>query len=97
LIVELMFAFTLLALRCVNTFYSKRVKDVETFRCGRASLRKTFHRPRRRNTDCVYPTTKGDTRVRREFDLVTAAQKHLRGWKADGLFGTGTRDSQKQY
>ena len=28
---ELMFAFTLLALRCVNIFYSKRVKDVETF------------------------------------------------------------------
>jgi hypothetical protein len=26
-----MCAFTLLALRCVNTFYSKRVKDVETF------------------------------------------------------------------
>ena len=26
-----MFAFTLLALRCVNIFYSKRVKDVETF------------------------------------------------------------------
>ena len=32
LVVELMFAFTLLALRCVNMFYSKRVKGVETFR-----------------------------------------------------------------
>ena len=29
LVVELMFAFTLLALRCVNIFYSKRVKAVE--------------------------------------------------------------------
>jgi len=29
-IVELMCAFTLLALRCVHTFYSKRVKVVET-------------------------------------------------------------------
>jgi len=29
-IVELMCAFTLLALRCVNTFYPKRLKDVET-------------------------------------------------------------------
>ena len=27
-----MFAFTLLALRCVNIFYYKHVKDVETFR-----------------------------------------------------------------
>ena len=27
---ELKFAFTLLALRCVNFFYSKRVKAVET-------------------------------------------------------------------
>ena len=31
-VVELMFAFTLLALRCVNIFYCKRGKDVETFR-----------------------------------------------------------------
>ena len=30
LIGELMFAFTLLALRCVNSFYSKQVKAVET-------------------------------------------------------------------
>jgi len=30
--VELMFAFTLLALRCVSVFYSKRVKVVENFR-----------------------------------------------------------------
>ena len=29
-VVELMCAFTLLALRCVNTFYLKRLKDVET-------------------------------------------------------------------
>jgi hypothetical protein len=32
LVVELMLTFTLLALRCVNPFYSKRGKDVETFR-----------------------------------------------------------------
>src|SRR5215471_14054467 len=40
LVVELMFAFTLLALRCVNTFYSKRVKDVETFHLTR--IRRQF-------------------------------------------------------
>jgi hypothetical protein len=32
LVVELMFTFTLLAFRCVNIFYCKRGKDVETFR-----------------------------------------------------------------
>ena len=32
---ELMFAFTLLALRCVNIFYSKCVRGVESFRYGR--------------------------------------------------------------
>jgi len=31
LVVELMFTFTLLALRCVKIFYCKPVKDIETF------------------------------------------------------------------
>src|SRR2546423_1436531 len=31
LIVELILAFTLLALRCVNTFYSERIKAVKIF------------------------------------------------------------------
>lgn len=32
-----MCGFTLVALRWVNTFYSKRVKDVQTFHCKRTS------------------------------------------------------------
>ena len=38
--------------------------------CRRAWLRKAFHRARRRNTDCVFGTAKGDTRFRGGFDLV---------------------------
>jgi hypothetical protein len=34
LVVELMFTFTLLVLRCADPFYSNRGKDVEIFRAG---------------------------------------------------------------
>jgi hypothetical protein len=52
-----------------------------------AQVRKAFHRARRGNAHCVYGTTKGDTRVRGEFDLIMSAQKHGCGSEADAVFG----------